>query len=88
MDDFNSLRLARDVPGANQERLAPQEHRAFAREWVQENPFVAVPSLTAAIPLYAAAKALGLQGARTKPSFAQIGQGYMGIWDGLKALSR
>ena len=68
--------------------LAPQEHRAFAREWVQENPFVAVPSLAVATPLYAAAKALGLIGARTKPTMHQVGQGYMGIYDGLKNLSR
>lgn len=88
MDTFNELRAARDKPGANQELLAPQEHRAFAREWTQENPLVAVPSLVAAIPLYAAAKQLGLIGARTKPSWNQIGQSYMGIYDGLKALSQ
>jgi len=64
------------------------EHRAFAREWTQENPLLAVPSLTFAIPGYAIAKKLGLIGARTQPSLEQVGQSYMGIWDGLKALSR
>jgi hypothetical protein len=88
MPTFAELRSARDTPGANQEVLAPQEHRAFAREWTQENPLVAVPSLAVATPLYAAAKALGLVGARTKPTLNQVGQGYMGIYDGLKALSQ
>jgi hypothetical protein len=87
MDTFAELRAMRDKPGANQEKLAPMEHRAFAREWVQENPLVAVPSLAVATPLYAGAKALGLMSGRTKPSLYQVGQGYAGIIDGLKALS-
>lgn len=48
---------------------------------------MAVPSLTFAIPAYAGAKALGLVGARTKPSLDQMAESYRGIWDGLKALS-
>lgn len=68
--------------------LAPMEHRAFAREWTQENPLVAVPSLMAAIPLYTAVKALGLTKARSKPSINEVKQGYLGIWDGLRELSR
>lgn len=88
MQTFNELRSAREQPGANQAALAPQEHRAFAREWTQENPLLAVPSLAFAIPGYAIAKKLGLIGARTQPSFEQMGQSYMGIYDGLKALSR
>lgn len=87
MDTFAELRALREQPGANQEMLAPQEHRAFAREWVQENPLVAVPSLAVATPAYAIAKQLGLMSGRTKPSLYQVGQGYAGILDGLKALS-
>lgn len=87
LNSFSTLRNMRDMPGANQELLAPQEHRAFAREWTQENPLVAVPSLVVATPLYAAAKALGLVSARTKPSVNQVVQGYTGILDGLKSLS-
>jgi hypothetical protein len=85
---FVALRALREQPGADQAALAPQEHRAFAREWTQENPLVAVPSLLAATPLYAAAKALGFMHGRTKPTLHQVGQGYMGIYDGLKALSQ
>lgn len=87
MSTFEELRAMRDLPGANQETLAPREHRAFASAWVQENPLVAVPSLAVATPLYAAAKGLGLMSGRTKPSLYQVGQGYAGILDGLKALS-
>lgn len=88
MQTFNELRAARNLPGADQQKLAPMEHRAFAREWTQENPLLAVPSLAFAIPGYAVAKKLGLIGARTQPSLEQIGQSYLGIFDGLKSLSR
>lgn len=88
MQTFSELRAARDLPGADQQKLAPMEHRAFAREWTQENPLLAVPSLAFAIPGYAVAKKLGLIGARTQPSLEQIGQSYLGIFDGLKSLSR
>jgi hypothetical protein len=77
----------RNSPTADHNQLAPLEHRAFAREWTQENPWLAVPSLAAAIPLYTAAKALGFTNARSKPSLREIGQGYAGILDGLKSLS-
>lgn len=87
MPTFDELRALRDQPGADQNKLAAMEHRAFAREWTQENPLVAVPSLAVATPLYAGAKALGLMSGRSKPSLYQVGQGYAGILDGLKALS-
>lgn len=88
MDTFAELRAARDRPGANQDMLAAQEHRAYAREYVMADPWVAVPSLAVATPMYAAAKALGMISGRSKPSLYQVGQGYAGIIDGLKALSR
>jgi hypothetical protein len=88
MDTHAQLMSLRGTPGTDQNTLAPLEHRAFAREWTQENPWLAVPSLTAAIPLYTAAKALGFTNARSKPSLNEIRQGYAGIFDGLKALSR
>lgn len=87
MDTHAQLYALRSQPGADHNRLAGLEHRAFAREWTQENPWLAVPSLSAAIPLYTAAKALGFTNARSKPSFQEIKQGYAGILDGLKALS-
>lgn len=87
MNTFNELRMLREQPGADQEKLAAMEHRAFAREWTQENPVVAPLSLAFAIPGYALAKQLGLMSGRSKPSFHQMGQSYLGIVDGLKALS-
>lgn len=63
--------------------VAPQEHRAFAREWTRENPWVAVPSLLAAIPSYSAAKRLGLIRARTPGTLEEMGEAYRGIGEGL-----
>lgn len=84
--DLYALRgsLAPDDP--RQRELAPLEHRAFAREWTQDSPWIAPLSLAFAIPAYTGAKAVGLQKARTPASWAEIGQGYAGIYDGLKAL--
>lgn len=80
------LLLARDKPGANQAVLAPAEHRAFAREWTQENPWIAAPSLAFAIPAYSAYKALGGGNARSGASWEELRQGYAGIADGLRSL--
>ena len=57
--DLLSLRnsLANDDP--RHREIAPFEHRAFAREWAQERPFMATASLPFAIPAYTAAKAVG-----------------------------
>ena len=66
--------------------VAPQEYRAFAREWTQENPMMAVPSLTFAIPGYYAAKKLGLIRSRTPASLEQVTEAYKGIGDGLASL--
>lgn len=66
--------------------LAPYEHQAFAREWTNENPVIAPISLAFAIPGYAAAKALGIEHARTGPSIASILAGYKGIGQGLASV--
>lgn len=71
------------VPAEQQGFISPYEHRAFAREVVQENPMMAL-SLLAAIPAYQGYKAV--VGARSKPSMDQVLQGYAGIADGIKAL--
>ena len=76
--------LAPDDP--RQAELAPFEHEAFAREWVMENPTVAVPSLAVAIPGYTVAKKLGLFGARTPGSLVEMAQSYRGMGRGLAAL--
>ena len=85
---FNQLRQLRDqYPDASpmQDTLAPYEHQAFAREWTQENPLVAAPSLTFAIPGYALAKLLGIKHGRSRPSLAEMAGGYRGIGQGLLA---
>lgn len=63
-----------------QNRLAKYEHRAFAREAVEENPLMALPVATS-IPLYQAYKVL--KGARSDASLSQIGQGLLGVGEGL-----
>ncbi len=60
--------------------ISPYEHRAFAREAVAENPMMALP-IAAAIPAYQLYKSIF--GARSSPSLAQVGQGYLGIGEGL-----
>ena len=86
--DLMNLRANLAPNDPRQAQLAPFEHRAFAREWTKDSPFIAPLSLSMVIPAYAAAKAVGLQKARTAPSWAEIGQGYAGIWDGLKTSLR
>lgn len=66
-----------------QAKVAPAEHRAFAREWTKENPMLAVPSLLAAIPLYSIAKATGIIKARSPASVNEVAEGYRGIMEGL-----
>lgn len=71
--------------------LAPYEHQAFAREWTKDNPAVAVPSLTVAVPLQYAAKSMGLMprmsnAPQSPASIDQLTQGYRGIGQGLKGL--
>ena len=67
---------------AEQDRLAGYEHRAYAREAVSENPWMAA-RLLIATPAYQVAKATGLLGARSSPSLTQMGQGLLGIGEGL-----
>ncbi len=74
-------RLAPNDP--RQRHLALLEHEAFAREWTQENPFIAAPSLLFAIPAYTAAKKAGLLNARTPGSLEEIMAGYRGLLGGL-----
>jgi len=72
----------RDSPNADQSRLGPLEHEAFAREWVKDNP-LALFSLLAAIPGYSAAKGLGLVKGRSPASLEEMAGGYRGVWQGL-----
>lgn len=88
------LAMLRDkADAAMQPLLAPYEHRAFAREWTQENPMLAAPSLAAAAPLYYVAKQkpiielmqrFGWVGKDATPaSLDQLIQSYKGIAEGL-----
>lgn len=65
-----------------QELLAPYEHRAYARETVADQPWMApvFPPMIAGYQLLKAARG----GARTKPSMAQVGHGLLGTWEGLR----
>jgi multidrug resistance efflux pump len=66
-----------------QNKVAPYEHRAFAREFARESPLQAAVSIPFAAPLYTAAKALGLQKARSGASMEEIKQAYIGLAEGL-----
>jgi hypothetical protein len=77
------LVLRRRAPDADHELLAPMEHRAFAREWAQEEPLLAGVSLPFAVPAYTAAKAAGLTNARSPASLVEIMSGYHGMFEGL-----
>lgn len=71
-----------------QARMAPFEHRAYAREYVQDKGVRGAASLAVAIPAYSAAKALGLTNARSPASVEEMKQGFMGIREGLKRRKR
>jgi len=64
-------------------RLAPMEHRAYARERAAEDPFSAALTFPLLIPGYYAAKKSGLQDARTPASLEQVQQGFAGLGEGL-----
>lgn len=82
---FAELRRLRDsLPDPKaQEFLAPYEHRAFAREYMSQNPLMGL-GLLGAIPGYQAAKMLGM-GSRTGTAnpWGQMAQGYLGMGEGL-----
>jgi hypothetical protein len=69
-------------------KLAPYEHRAYAREAVTENPTLAPLFASLLIPGYQAAKAVGLDVSATEDpttpvSGEQMKQGYIGVGEGL-----
>lgn len=75
--------LRGETPGGYQGMIAPLEHRAFAREWLEESPWIAGLSLPFAIPAYSIAKALGLQKARTPASMDELFGGFHGYAEGM-----
>lgn len=64
-----------------QNALAPQEHRAFAREAVGDKPWLAA-SLAVAIPLYQAQKVITGK-SRSDASLDQVTEAYKGIGEGV-----
>ena len=79
--DHAGLYAARSGATRQQQgQIAPYEHRAFAREAVSENPWMALP-IAAGIPMYQAYK--GLFGARSGNSMDQVIQGFKGVGEGL-----
>jgi hypothetical protein len=80
--DHSTLYAARSYANqSGQNKIAPYEHRAFAREAVKDNPLMAIP-IAAGIPSYQVYKAI--MGARSKASWSQVGQGLLGIGEGLR----
>ena len=80
--DHASLYSARQyVPKEQQGDISPYEHRAFAREATQENPWMGLP-IAAGTLAYQPYKMLTGQ-ARSGASLNQIGQGLLGVGEGL-----
>ncbi len=67
-----------------QNRIAPYEHRAYAREAVEENPAMAI-SMAVLAPGYQVAKAAGLTSGRSEVSTKHVTEAYKGIGEGLEA---
>ena len=81
---LNDLR-DRNTDPQLQNLLAGYEHRAFAREYLTENPWM-IPSMAVATPGYTAMKMLpkAVTGnrSRSQPSLFELGQGMMGVGEG------
>jgi hypothetical protein len=69
------------APKEQQNQLAGYEHRAFAREATEENPMMALPIAAGTVgwPLYKMLMSPG----RSDPSFNQVGQGLLGVGEGV-----
>ena len=78
----SDLYLARNyVPSEYQNKISPYEHRAFAREATQENPWMALP-IAAGTVAYQPYKILKGQ-SRSGASLAQVDHGLVGVGEGL-----
>lgn len=82
----SELLQARKVAGRNnqaaQDKLSAAEHRAFAREYVSENPSAALP-LAVMTPVYQLSKMMKFGNSRSNPSLDQAASGLTGIKEGL-----
>lgn len=69
------------VPKNQQNALASQEHRAFAREATAENPLLALPIAVATLGYQPYKMITGRS--RSDPSLSQLGYGLQGVGEGL-----
>lgn len=71
-----------------QNLIAPFEHRAYAREAIQESPIpiAAAIGITAGIPGYQAKKVLGMTNSRSDPSIEQMVEGFKGVAEGVASV--
>jgi hypothetical protein len=81
MDHATLYAMRQYLQPQQQNLVAPYEHRAFAREEVTQHPLMALPVAAGALA-YQPYKML--MGARSDPSFNQMGQGLLGVGEGLK----
>lgn len=80
MDHAQLYQMRARAPKEMQGLLSQYEHRAFAREASQENPMMALP-IAAGTLAYQPYKAL--MGSRSAPSMSQVGQGLLGVGEGV-----
>ena len=80
MDHAQLYQMRARAPKEMQGLLSPYEHRAFAREASAENPMMALP-IAAGTLAYQPYKVL--MGARSAPSMSQVGQGLLGVGEGV-----
>jgi hypothetical protein len=83
MDHYSLLMARKGADQGMQNRLAPYEHRAYAREAVTDNPLYA-PFLAGAIPAYQIKKMITGEG-RSQPSMEHVLQGLLGVGEGIAA---
>lgn len=80
--DLYSLRAKLKTKEA-QDIVAPYEHRAFTREYVEENPVTGTLGMVAAIPAYQALKSAGQTSSRSGASLEQAKQAAIGVAEGV-----
>ena len=85
---FQLLNSLRRKYGWGVPDLAPMEHEAFMRAWVNEDPWKAIPAGLLAPLAYQGAKAIGLRKADTPASADQLGAAYGGYLKGILDLTR
>jgi len=84
-DTIRGLRAIRPRQ-IDQNELAGDERRAFAREWINEEPLTALTTLPLAIPADYLARKLGFMRGRSEPTLDQMTSGFKGYIEGLRNL--